>query len=100
MDTMNQLTASKATIAQKLKEIIIEVVGEDFLTTEEINIGDSFTEDLEMESIEIVEFADLVKSEYGKKADLTAWLSDMDLDTIINLKLSQVVDFLDQEISA
>ncbi len=99
MDIVNQQNETKASITSSLKKIIVEVIGEDFISEEEINIENTFTEDLEMESIEIVQFADLVKSKYGEKANLTKWMSDMDLDQIIHLKLQEVIDFINQEIS-
>jgi len=99
MDTTNQQLSNRTTIEETLKTMIVEVIGEDFISLEEINLTDKLTEDLEMESIDIVQFADLVKSEYGEKSDLTQWMSSMDLNEIINLKVFEIVDFLDKELS-
>lgn len=98
MDIVNQQTETKASIEATLKKIIVEVIGEDFITEKEISIEDTFTENLEMESIEIVQLTDLVNSKYGEKIDLTNWLSDMDLEKIINLQLKEVIDFIYQNI--
>ncbi|KAA1246840.1 acyl carrier protein [Aquimarina sp. RZ0] len=99
MDIINQHTETKASIETELKKMIVEVIGEDFITENEISTEDTFTDGLEMESIEIVQFADLVKSQYGEKADLTTWLSDMGLEKIIDLKLQEVIDFIEHEIT-
>ena len=94
MDGIKQAAISKENVFNQLKDFIVEVVGEDFIEAEDITIDSAFTEDLEMESIEIVQFADLVKANYGEGVDLTGWLSGMDLEDIINLKISTVVDYL------
>lgn len=77
-----------------LKQLIIETVGEEFAEDLSITKESSFTSDLEMDSIEIIGFSEKVKEYFGEKVDFTGWLSNMDLDEIIQLDLARVTQFI------
>ncbi|MFC5044326.1 acyl carrier protein [Aquimarina hainanensis] len=100
MDKVNERPVTADGILLQLKQMIIEVVGEDFLSLEDINEDCSFTDDLEMESIEIVQFADKVKGMYGEHVDLAGWMSSMEMEKIFNLTLKEVVAYLEKAILA
>lgn len=100
MDKVNERPVTADRILLQLKQMIIEVVGEDFLSLEDINEDCSFTDDLEMESIEIVQFADKVKGMYGEHVDLAGWMSSMEMEKIFNLTLKEVVAYLEKAILA
>ncbi|HKG05630.1 MAG TPA: hypothetical protein VKB19_04195 [Pedobacter sp.] len=78
-----------------LKQFITEVIGEEFVEDMDINMNSSFTKDLEMDSIEIVSFSEKIKAHYGDQIDFTGWLSNMDLDQLINLNLGMIVNYID-----
>jgi len=78
-----------------LKQFITEVIGEEFVEEMDIDMNSSFTKDLEMDSIEIVSFSEKIKAHYGDQIDFTGWLSDMDLDQLINLNLGMIVNYID-----
>ena len=98
MDITNRKSELKEKIEYQLKKMIVEVIGDDFISIGEIQTNSKLAEDLEMESIEIVQFADLVKTEFGDRVDLTLWMSSMELTEIINLKLQDILDFLFKEL--
>ncbi|UPK71080.1 acyl carrier protein [Chitinophaga filiformis] len=77
-----------------LKSFITEVIGEEFVEDLDISRESSFTRDLEMDSIEIVSFSEKVKSHFGENIDFTGWLSGMDLDQLINLKLDDIINYI------
>lgn len=78
-----------------LKQFITEVIGEEFVEEMDIDMNSSFTRDLEMDSIEIVSFSEKIKAHYGDQIDFTGWLSNMDLDQLINLNLGMIVNYID-----
>ncbi|MHA4809437.1 acyl carrier protein [Flavitalea flava] len=78
-----------------LKRFISEVIGEDFAAEINISKESSFTRDLEMDSIEIVSFSEKVKSYFGEGIDFTGWLSDMDLDQLIELNLLEIIKYIE-----
>lgn len=84
----------KQEIYLELKQFVGEIIGDDIL--EELNVTpDSvFTKDVEMDSIEIVSFAEKVKDKYGEQVDFTGWLSNMGMDELINLSFGHIVNFI------
>lgn len=77
-----------------LNQFITEVIGEEFVEEMDITPASSFTKDLEMDSIEIVAFSEKVKAYFGENIDFTGWLSNMDLDEIIQLKLEDIINYI------
>ncbi|WP_288884188.1 acyl carrier protein [Pedobacter panaciterrae] len=77
-----------------MKQFITEVIGEEFVEEMDITMESSFTKDLEMDSIEIVSFSEKIKAHFGEQIDFTGWLSNMDLDQLINLNLGTIVNYI------
>lgn len=97
MDTI--VTAAKLNsneIFNLLKQFITEVIGEEFVEEMDISMDSSFNKDLEMDSIEIVAFSEKIKAHFGDKIDFTGWLSNMDIDELIGLKLGMIVNFIEE----
>lgn len=87
-------TLSNDEIFDVLNQFITEVIGEEFVDEMDITPDSSFTKDLEMDSIEIVAFSEKVKIHFGENINFTGWLSNMDLDEIISLKLSDIINYI------
>lgn len=87
---------SKEEIFETLNQFITEVIGEEFVEEMDITPASSFTKDLEMDSIEIVAFSEKVKKHFGSNIDFTGWLSNMDLDEIIQLKLENIINYIQE----
>ncbi len=77
-----------------LSGFIAGIIGGDVV--EQIGVGrdSTFTGDLEMDSIEIVAFAEKVKRRYGDRVDFISWLSGMAPGEIYGLSIGRVVDFI------
>ena len=73
---------------------IIDVVGQEFYEECEVTLESTFAEDIELESMEMMEIADRMIQTYDGKVDFVAWFADMELDEIIELTVGQVVDFI------
>ncbi len=95
MDTVNAtLKMNHEELFTLLKGFITEVIGEEFVEEMDITPESSFTKDLEMDSIEIVSFSEKIKAHFGDQIDFTGWLSSMDLDELINLDLSMIINYI------
>lgn len=79
-----------------LTELITEIIGDDLGLDEPITSATSFNEDLELESIELVELGEKLHERYGDRIDFTGWVSGMELDDIIALKVGDLVDHIVQ----
>lgn len=95
MDTVNAtLKMNHEELFTLLKGFITEVIGAEFVEEMDITPESSFTRDLEMDSIEIVSFSEKIKAHFGEQIDFTGWLSSMDLDQLINLDLSMIINYI------
>jgi acyl carrier protein len=79
-----------AVVASKLREVI----GEDWASEITIDMNTLFNGDLELESIEFVALGELLGASYGPQLDFASWLSSMDLDQIIGLRVGQLVEYI------
>ncbi|NML69305.1 acyl carrier protein [Chryseobacterium sp. RP-3-3] len=95
MDTINHtLKLNHEELFTLLKGFITEVIGAEFVEEMDITPDSSFTKDLEMDSIEIVSFSEKIKAYFGDQIDFTGWLSSMDLDQLIDLDLSMIINYI------
>jgi acyl carrier protein len=74
--------------------IVAEVIGEDAGLDLDIRADSSFSEDIELESIEFVALAEQLQRTYGERIDLIAWLGELDLDEIIDLTVGELAEFI------
>ncbi|SHF29117.1 acyl carrier protein [Pedobacter caeni] len=97
MDTIiSTAKLNSSEIFDLMKQFITEVIGEEFVEEMDITMESSFTKDLEMDSIEIVSFSEKIKNHFGEQIDFTGWLSNMDLDELINLNLGTIVNYIEE----
>jgi acyl carrier protein len=75
-------------------ELIREVIGEEWAQDTPIELGTSFSDDLELESIEFVALAEALQERYGQSVDFVGWLSGMELNRIIGLEVGDLVRFI------
>ena len=85
-------------VFQSVVELIGEVIGEEVgagaVLGEPVGMETSFSEDLELESIEFVALSELLMERYGDKVDFVAWIGDMELEQIIGLTLGALVEHI------
>ena len=83
--------------AELLREVALmigDVIGEEWVREKPITAETKFSQDLEMESIELASLSEKLQARYGDTVDFPAWLSGMELDDIINLTVGQLVDHI------
>jgi acyl carrier protein len=79
-------------------KVIREVVGDDFFEESDIDLDSSFAEDIELESMEILQIGEQLIGIYDDKVDFVQWIADMNLTDIIGLTLRDFVDFIVSEL--
>ncbi len=84
----------EAAVLAEVTRMISDVVGEDYLLDIEVTMETSFTDDLEIESIEFVALAEQLTAAYGEQVDFAGWLADMELDEIITIAVGELVDHI------
>lgn len=81
-------------ILADITRMLGEVIGEDYLLGIEVTRDTAFSGDLELESIEFVALAGLMKEHYGNDVDFVGFLADKTLHEIIALRVGQVIDHI------
>jgi len=76
-------------------QLIREIVGEDWVWETPIEPETSFASDLGFKSIEVVILAEKLHEQYGENLDFIGWISEMELDEIMNLRVGQLVEFIE-----
>jgi acyl carrier protein len=84
-----------AGILALLDRVIREVVGEDYDLGIDLELDVSFSDDLELESLEFVQIGEKLQEIYGERVDFVAWFSDLDVDEIIDLTVGDLVEFIE-----
>lgn len=84
-------------ILEDVRTMIAGIIGQDVdLNDREIALDTSFNRDLELESIEFVVLSEQLQNRYGKEIDFAGWLAGKELQDIINLRVGDVVRFIEQ----
>jgi acyl carrier protein len=77
-----------------VEEAIVDVVGRPYWEECEGGLQSTFAEDIELESMEVMEIAERLIDHYAGRVDFVAWFSDMELEDMIELTVGDVVDFV------
>jgi len=90
----NEPVATEASVLATIAGLIEKVVEGDVLA---VGIGPttSFSQDIELESIEFVALAEELQGAFPVDIQFTRWLGGMTLDEILALKVGHLVDFVE-----
>jgi acyl carrier protein len=88
------------TVLDEVVQLLIEVVGEDFLLDLEITRDTTFSDDLALESIEFVALAEKLQHRYGGRVDFAAFVADMDITEIMTMKVGTLVAYIEERTTA
>jgi acyl carrier protein len=81
-------------VLHTVTELLAPLVGDLDVLGIQITRDTAFHEDLELESIDLVTFAGILAEHYGPDVDLADFLSQMDLDEVIELRIGDITDFV------
>lgn len=77
-----------------VRDMLVEVIGREYLVGLTIDLDTSFDVDLQLESLEFVALAERLVQRYGDRVDFVAWLASLELDEIIALTVGDLVAFV------
>lgn len=83
-----------ADVLEVVQDMLVDVIGPEYLIDLSIGLDTSFDEGLELESLEFVALAEQLLQHYGGQVDFVAWLATMELDEIIGLTVGDLVSFI------
>jgi acyl carrier protein len=83
-------------ILGEVVEMLVDVIGEDFLLDVEVSADTSFSDDLAVESIEFVALAERLRERYGDKVDFVAFVGELELEEILSMTVGRLVDHIRQ----
>jgi acyl carrier protein len=87
---------TKDEVLDAVRACIREVIGEAWADEVSIERETSFSEDLELESIELVALSEKLAERFGAGVDFVGWLSEMELDAILALTVGDVVEQIER----
>lgn len=73
---------------------IREVVGDWYYDECQVSLSSTFAEDVQLESMEVMEVAEKLMDAYEGRVDFVAWFADMELEDLVELTVGHVVDFI------
>lgn len=91
-------TGTASSILDEVRDLLAEVIGEEYVLDLDIELDTEFQADLEIESIEFVALAEKLLDRYGERVDFVAWLADKDIDDIIAMTVGDLVAFIETSI--
>lgn len=93
--SMEQLvTGGVDTVFGTVVELLAPLVGDLEVLGIRITRDTAFHDDLELESIDLVTFSSILAEHYGRQVDLAGFLSQLDLDDVIDLRVGDIADFV------
>ncbi|MFI1769419.1 acyl carrier protein [Streptomyces sp. NPDC020800] len=81
-------------IMAEIKDVIGTVLEGYAPDADEIGPQTTFGDDLEMESIDLVTLSGLLTERFGPQINFAAYLAELDLDEIIDLRVGEVVAYV------
>jgi acyl carrier protein len=81
-------------VLDQVRDVLAEVIGEDYVSELDIEMETAFRADLDIESIEFVAMGEALRELYGDRIDFVEWLTTMELDDIIALTVGELVDHI------
>ncbi|MEZ5383472.1 MAG: phosphopantetheine-binding protein [Microthrixaceae bacterium] len=90
----DQADHDQADVIEVVAQLVGEVIGEDYVADIDIGGDTSFSDDLEMESIEFVALAEALQLRFGERVDFVAWLAELELDDLIEMTVGRVAAFI------
>ncbi|WP_036372042.1 acyl carrier protein [Micromonospora sp. ATCC 39149] len=87
------MAAAQDSILADLTEMINAVLG-DFATDQVITMDTTFRDDLGMESIDVVSLAGRLQARYGDTVNFAHFVAKLDLETVGELRVGQLVEHI------
>jgi acyl carrier protein len=81
-------------ILAEVRGMLTEIIGAEYALGLDIGMDTSFETGLELESIEFVRLATMLKERYGERVDFVGFLAAKERDEIMGLTVGDVVTYI------
>lgn len=81
-------------VHRTVEDAIVAVVGRWYYDECQVGLDSTFAEDIELESMEVMEISENLIETYEGRVDFVTWFSAMELEGLVELKLRDVVEFV------
>jgi acyl carrier protein len=81
-------------VHRTVEDAIVNVVGRWYYDECQVALDSTFAEDIELESMEVMEISESLIDTYEGRVDFVTWFSAMELEDLVELTLRDVVDFI------
>lgn len=81
-------------ILTEVRGMLTEIIGAEYALGLDIGMDTSFDADLELESIEFVRLASMLKDRFDDRVDFVAFLADKELDEIMEMTVGEVAAYV------
>ncbi|MGW2255630.1 phosphopantetheine-binding protein [Kitasatospora sp. NPDC001660] len=98
MTTSEHLPPTGPEILVEITGMLAAVLGEYGLDNAEVTLESRFTEDLGLESIDLVTLAGLLRERWGDRINFAEFIADMELDEIIGLTVGRLVSHVEDRL--
>lgn len=90
------MEADRAALLGEIVAMLRDVTGEDEQWSRRVDETSRLEDDLRMESVELAELDTLMRNRYGDRVDLRRFLSELDLDALIALRVGDLMALVAQ----
>ncbi|MDX6315322.1 MAG: acyl carrier protein [Streptomyces sp.] len=88
------VTTSEQAVLAEIAGMLRAMLDEYGLDDTEITLETRFTEDLELESIDLVTLAGSLEARWGRQVNFAEFVAGLDLDEIIDLRVGRLVEYV------
>jgi acyl carrier protein len=96
--TSEHLSPTGPEILMEVTGMLAAVLDEYGLDNAEVTMESRFTEDLGLESIDLVTLAGLLRERWGDRINFAEFIADMELDEIIGLTVGRLVSHVEDRL--
>jgi acyl carrier protein len=82
-------------VLYEVVQMLIDVVGDDFLLDVEVTRDTTFSDDLALESIEFVALAEKLQQHYGDNVNFISFIAELDINDIMAMSVGRLVDYIE-----
>jgi acyl carrier protein len=92
--SMDRQPPTAQDVLAEITRMLATVLDEYGLDESEVTMESSFTDDLELESIDLVTLASQLQERWGERINFAEFLAGMELDEIIGLTVGRLVEYV------
>lgn len=95
-----RLAALHADVERTLVQTIVDVVGKKAFDASAVTLDSTFSHDIGLESLDMIEIAERLIELYEGRVDFVAWLTELEFEDLVALTVGDVVAYIVRSLQA